>query len=146
MVFGTVWRKLIGVALYKNLNLAMELWGHPSEKLCLQVCGLSLYECIIVICCDSIGSRSTEVLLVILWGKHKTMVIGLPSKMKEGAGADSSNIKARAGQWWDIARFVDGVGTPFMEASLFKIFCSIKRDCMFFPIDLGVVILELVIP
>jgi hypothetical protein len=146
MVFGTVQRKLIGIALYKNLNLAIELQGHPSKKLHPQVYGLSLYKCVIVIYYDSISSKSTEVLLIILWGKHKTIVIRLPSKIKEGTGTNSSNIEAQAGQWWDIARFIDGIGTPFIEASPFKIFYSIKRDCMFFLIDLGVMILELVIP
>jgi hypothetical protein len=99
MVFGTVWRKLIGVALYKNLNLAIELHRHPSEKLHPQVYGLSLYKYVIVIYYNSISSRSAEVLLVILWGKHKSMVIGLLSKIKEGMGTNSSNIKAQASQW-----------------------------------------------
>jgi hypothetical protein len=96
MVFGMVWRKLIGITLYKNLNLAMELRGHLSEKLLPRVCGLSLHEYVIVICHDGISSRSTEVLLVILWGKHKTIVIGILSKIKEGTGTDGSTIKAQA--------------------------------------------------
>jgi hypothetical protein len=33
-----------------------------------------------------------------------------------------------------------------MEAAPFKTVCGIKRDCTFFPIDLGVVILKPVIP